>query len=182
LEIDGMNHLPDKGPVVVATNARGLEACLHVVSAADRATHFLFTEEEPSVRLPAWLRLAARRAALGRWTDGDAATNEQQLQQKIEQVLAHGGVVALSLNGDQMMERLLEGLAATKAPLLPVWYEPAPRPERKRRQRIYILGGRLLPAGSTMAEVEREWQRLAEELQQHAARGGPLQHVEFVGH
>jgi len=78
-----------------------------------------------------------------------------------------------------MMGRLLDKLSA---PVLPVWYELAPRPQRKRRQRIYILAGRLLPAGSTLAEVEREWQRLAAELKQRAARGGPLRHVDFVKH
>lgn len=73
-----------------------------------------------------------------------------------------------------MTERLLSEWAA---PILPVWYETAPRPERRRRQRIYILAGRVLPAGSKMTDVESEWQRLAEEVKQRAARGGPLRHV-----
>lgn len=180
LEIEGLNHLPDKGPVVVATNARGLEACLHVVSAADRSTQFLFAEDERSVLLPLWLRLAARWSSLGRGTaEGDGADHER-LQRKIERALSHGRVVALALEGGRMMERFLADAAAKGAPVLPVWYEPAPQPEQKRRRRIYILGGRLLPAGSTMADVQREWLRLAEELQQRAARGGPLKHVEFM--
>jgi MFS family permease len=44
LEIDGLNHLPDNGPVLVVTNARGVEACLHVVSATDRTTRFSMDE------------------------------------------------------------------------------------------------------------------------------------------
>jgi MFS family permease len=177
LEIEGLNHLPDKGPVVVATNARGLEACLQVVSATDRATRFLFVEDEDSAPLPAWLRLAARRSSLGRWLPGTNGTDEHLLRREIEHELSRGGVVALSQDGGWMTERLLGELAA---PVLPVWYEAAPQPEQKRRQRIYILAGRLLPAGSTRAEVESEWQRLAEEVKQRAARGGPLRHVEFL--
>jgi MFS family permease len=177
LEIEGLNHLPDQGPVLVATNARGLEACLHVVSATDRATRFLFADEEKSATLPAWLRLAARRSSLGRWLPGANGTDEHLLRRKIEHALAHGSVVALAQDGGPTMERLLSELSA---PVLPVWHEPAPRPERRRRQRIYILAGHVLPAGSTMAEVEQEWHRLAEELKKQAVRGGPLKHLEFV--
>ncbi len=181
LEIEGMNHLPDKGPVLLATNARGLEACLHIVSATDRATYFVCGEEEEAARLPSWLRLAARRSSLGRRESGKDDVDEQVLAQKVEQTLSHNGVVALCLDGGKLTERLLDDLAAKgTVPVLPVWYEPAPRPGHNRRQRIYILGGRLLPAGSTMAEVDRELQRLADELQQRAHRGGPLKHVEFV--
>jgi MFS family permease len=181
LEIEGMSHLPDKGPVLVVTNARGLEASLHVVSAADRATYFLCGEDEDLVRLPAWLRLAARRSSLRRELPGVGKADEQVLARKVEQALSRNGVVALSLEGGGTAERLLEDLASKgRAPVLAVWYEPAPRPERNRRQRVYILGGRLLPAGSSMADVENELQRLADELQQRAKSGGPLKHVEFV--
>ncbi len=181
LEIEGLNHLPEKGPAVVATNARGLEACLHVVSATDRATQFLLIEEAPlGGTTVGWLRLAARWSSLGRWLPGANGTDAQLLRRKIEHVLAHGSVVALTQDSGGMMERLLGELAV---PVLPVWYEPAPRPERRRRrQRIYILAGHLLPAGSTLAEVEREWQRLAAEMKQRAVHGGPLRHIEFVEH
>lgn len=159
LEIEGLNHLPDKGPVLIATNARGREACLHVLSATDRSTQIMLMEDHP----PA--------SANG--------VDEHILRQKIEKVLEGGGVVALSVNSGQAAERLLGELSA---PVLPVWYEPAPRPEQGRRQRIYILAGNLLHAGSNMGEIEREWQRLAEGLQQRAARGGPLKHIEFAEH
>ncbi len=177
LEIEGLNHLPDKGPVLVATNARGLEACLHVVSATDRSTQFLFVEDEHSISLPPWLRLTARWSSLGRWFAGTNGTDEHRLQKAVEQALSHGGVVALTQDGGWMTERLLGEVAV---PVLPVWYEAAPQPERKRRQRIYILAGSLLPAGSTMAELEREWQRLADEVKERASRGGSLRHVEFL--
>jgi MFS family permease len=177
LEIDGLNHLPDKGPVLVATNARGLESCLQVVSATDRATRFLYAEDEQSASLPAWLRLLAWWSSLGRWLPGAKGTDERPLRRRIEHVLSCGGVVTLSQDDAKTMGHLLSELAA---PILPVWHESAPRPDGKRRRRIYILAGRLLPAGSTMTEVESEWQRLADDVKLRAARGGPLRHIEFV--
>jgi MFS family permease len=155
LEIDGLNHLPDKGPVLVVTNACGLEACRHVISATDRTTHFACVDD---------------------------STDETMLRQAIEQTLARGGVAGLSLDQSGRTERLLDELAVKQPVLvLPVWYEPAP-PPKKRRQRIYILAGSLLPAGSTAAQVQAELQRVAEAFQQQMTRGEALMHIEFVGH
>jgi hypothetical protein len=183
LEIDGLNNLPDNGPVVVVTNARGVEACLHVVSATDRATRFFLVEDEPRTRLPWSLRLAARWSCLGRWTPAANGDDPQVIDRKIEDVLARQGVVGLSLDGDPMAEGLLDDLATKQpVPILPVWYEPAPVSDQKRRQRIYILGGRLLPSGSLEADVRREMQRLAEEFKQQMIGGEPLKHADFVGH
>ncbi len=176
LEIEGLNHLPDKGPVVVATNARGIEACLHVVSAIDRPMHFAVMEEADSAPLSGWLRWASRWMRLGPRTPAAKGTDEQLLQRKMECVLAQGGVVGLTLNGDGMTERLLGELA----PVLPVWYEAAPPPEKTRRRRIYILAGRLLPAGSSIAEVQGELRRVAEEFKQQVTRGEELKHAEWV--
>jgi len=179
LEIEGLDHLPDKGPVVLATNTRSLEACLHLVSATDRATGFLITDAAQIASLPAWLRWAVQWSSLGQWLPGANGADEHRVKQKIQHALAHGRVVALSMEGGWIRERLLSELAA---PVLPVWYEAAPKPEGRRRQRIYILAGRVLPAGCSRADIEREWQRLAEEVTQRAVRGGPLRHVEFAEH
>jgi hypothetical protein len=186
LEIEGLNHLPDNGPVIVVTNARGLEPCLHVVSAADRTTRFLLVEDDKQPRLPWWLRMAAGWTCLARWKLGANGADEQILGRKVEGVLSRNGVVGLPLGdagGDSMAERLLGDLAARRpVPVLPVWYAPAPAPSRKRRRRIYILGGRLLPAGSSAAEVSRELRRVAEEFQQEMDSGAPLKHAEIAGH
>jgi MFS family permease len=156
LEIDGLNHLPDKGAVLVVTNARGVEACRHVVCATDRTTRF---------------------------PCGEDSMDESILRRTIEQTLERGGVAGLSLEESGTSKRLLEELAVKHpVPVLPVWYEPAPRPEKKRRQRIYILAGRLLPAGSSASEVQAELQRVAEEFQQQMAHGQALKHIALVEH
>jgi MFS family permease len=156
LEIDGLNHLPDSGPAVIITNAQGVESCLHVVSAADRTTCFL------------------------------AETNEDHLERQVEDVLASRSVVGLSLdgaNGDELVERALS-VAATKssAAVLPVWYERAPLPDGKRRQRVYILGGTLLPPGSSIDDVRRELRRVADEFKLRMTHEDSRNSIDLVVH
>jgi hypothetical protein len=95
-------------------------------------------------------------------------------------------VVGLSLggeDGEERVERLLGELAARRpVPVLPVWHEPAPVSDKKRRQRVYVLGGRLLPAGSSLADVQRELQRVAGDFRERMNSGEPLEHVSFAGH
>jgi hypothetical protein len=134
-----------------------------VVSATDRTTRFLLIEDENQGRLPRWLRLVARWSCLAKWTPGANGTDEQVVKRKIEGMLARKGVVGLPLDdadGGRMVERVLDELAKSEpVPILPVWYEPSS--DTKRRQRIYIRGGRLLPAGSSLADVQRELRRVA---------------------
>lgn len=156
LEIDGLNHLPDAGPAIIITNAQDVDSCLHVVSATDRTTRFL------------------------------AGTDENRLEQKAEDVLASRGVVGLSLHGatgDVLVERVL-GTVATKsaAPVLPVWYERAPWREKKRRQRVYILAGTLLPPGSSIDDVRRELQRVAGEFKLRMMREDSPSSIHLIAH
>ncbi|HEY7314401.1 MAG TPA: MFS transporter [Gemmataceae bacterium] len=186
LEIEGLNHLPDNGPVVLVTNAPDIEACLHVLSATDRSMRFLLVEGGGLARLPWWLRPAARRSCLARGTSGANGADEQLLLRKIEDQFAHKGVVGVSLEDaqhDRIGERLFAELSAKQpVPVLPVWYEMAPAPEKKRRRRrVYVLGGRLLPAGSSVADMQRELQRVAGEFKEQMTRGAPLRHIEFPG-
>jgi hypothetical protein len=108
------------------------------------------------------------------------------LERKIAGTLAHQGVAGLSLedaDGGRMVERLLDELAKKQAvPILPVWYESAPAPAAGRRQRIYIVGGRLLPAGSLLADVQQELRRVAADFQEQMSRGAPLNHTSFMEH
>jgi MFS family permease len=168
LESEGLSNLPDTGPALVVTNARSVESCLHVISATDRTTRFVLME------------------ASTRWSAGSNGVEPHVLEKKVEAVLSRDGVVGLSLdaeNGDGIAEEVLDLIAKGRSvPVLPVWYEPAPKSDRKRRQRIYILGGRLLPAGSSAAEVRRELLRVAEEFEQQTRSGESLHHVDFVGH
>ena len=44
LEVAGMDRLPTSGPVILATNAADLDACLSVLSATDRTTRFILVQ------------------------------------------------------------------------------------------------------------------------------------------
>jgi MFS family permease len=146
LEVEGMNHLPDAGPILIVTNAQGIEASTHVLSAADRTVHFV----QP-----------------GKDEDAD--------RRKITDMLSRGGVAALSLNEKDRVESLINDLALQRAaPILPVWYELAPKSEQNRRQRVYIVAGRLLPADSSTIQVREEMLRLAETFKQQMIRGETL--------
>jgi MFS family permease len=186
LETDGLNNLPDKGAAILVTNARGVEPCLHVVSASDRTARFVVGNADNDERLPWWFRAATSESWLARRTPGANGSDIHQLEREIEAALSHKGVIGLSLNGpdsEDLVERILGALAAKQAaPVLPVWYEPAPVPDKKRRQRIYILGGRLLPPGSSVSDVRRELQRLAGEFKQRMSRGESLKQFDVVGH
>jgi MFS family permease len=186
LESNGLNNLPHHGPVVVVTNARGVEPCLHVLSALDRTTRFLTVEDEPQPLLPWWLRVASRWTILGRFTPGANGVDVAGMERDLQRVLSRKGVIALSLsdlNGDSLVEGLLDDLAKKHpVPVLPVWYEPAPVSDASRRQRIYVLGGRLLLARSSAADARREMQRVASEFKQEMSRGEPLKHVALAGH
>src|SRR5262249_39434466 len=95
VETAGMLRLPPDGPALLATDAEGEEARGRVVSAADRVTHFLVPAE------------------------GEQGAPEELLG-KGRQVLAKGGVVAVSLAGPAggPGDQLLRGLLAEGAPVL----------------------------------------------------------------
>jgi MFS family permease len=81
LEVAGMLQLPASGPVIVVTDARGVDQSECVVSATDRVTHLLLTGEK------------------------------DMLLKEGRQILAKGGVVGVSADGTGpgLLEELLQG-------------------------------------------------------------------------
>jgi MFS family permease len=141
LEVAGMDHLPGNGPVVLATNAWGAEACREVHAATDRTTHFVLTEADG----PAAWEKAATRAAV---------------------VLGRGEVVGLPVvEGEPGADLVLGGFAhQASAPVLPVWHAAVPSSLPGRRRRVYVLAGRLLPAGTSAEEMRKALQQLGDEF------------------
>jgi MFS family permease len=138
LEVAGMHHLPGNGPVVLATNAETKKECLEVLAATDRTVQFLWCDEATDSCLV--------RQAL-HWLD-------------------KGEVVALPLaDGDPSAEALLDEISR-EAPVLPVWHATAPSSQPDRRRRVYVFGGRLLPAGTPADEVHSCLRQLGEEFKE----------------
>jgi MFS family permease len=138
LEVAGMHHLPGNGPVVLVTNAEGKEECQRVLAATDRTTHFLLPDG-------------------GDW---------EKIGQQAEALLAHGEVIGLSVGeGEAKADALLDQLAREgRVPVLPVWYAVAPSSHPDRRSRVYVFGGKLLPAGTPAEEVHHHLEHLGDEF------------------
>jgi MFS family permease len=143
LEVAGMLHLPGTGPVLLATNACGAQACREVHAATDRNTHFVLTEGDVPA---AWEKAAGRATAL----------------------LGRGEVVAVPVSDlDLGADLVLDAVAREGAvPVLPVWHTAAPSSLPGRRRRVYVLAGRLLPAGAGAEEVRQCLAELGEKFRE----------------
>jgi hypothetical protein len=183
LEISGMHHLPTDGPVILATNAPGVEACLQVLSATDRTTRFLLAPAEDERRLPLLLRLQAVGTNIGPLPPGGAAfPNGEDLTDRAARVLGRGEAFGLSL-ATPGAEGLLERLGAgNPVPVLPVYYEEAGAPHTGRRCVVHIVAGTPLPPGTAAEAVGRELQRLGGELRQREPFPPAAQHALSEAH
>jgi MFS family permease len=151
LEIAGMLRLPDRGPVLLVTDAADEEQCSRVLCATDRVTYFLYPRESD-------FESTARRT---------------------RRLLARGAVVALSMPDSlDGAGRLLEEVArGSPAQVLPVHYTQDHR-HLGWRPVVYVLAGPLLPAGSGVEAVRGELQRLHDDLQHRLATGAVLEKEE----
>jgi MFS family permease len=178
LEVAGMNHLPDSGPAILVTDAPGAEECLRVISATDRTTHFVLLSTNGEEPLP-------RRHALAVLPEGEADPAVwEEVACKARTALEHGEVIGLSLAGPgaEQADRLLINLtASTNAPLLPVHYQASAVPA-DGPQRVYILGGRALPPGSSAAQVRAELERVRDEFKGLQQSGVPLEQALSEAH
>jgi MFS family permease len=171
LEVAGMHHLPGHGPMILATNAGGVDPCLHVLSATDRTTRFLLADGDGE-RLPGLLLPLLARTGLVRVREDTADSGGDPVLRSGEKALGRKEVVALPLGdagANGSAERVLGELGA-QAPVVPVYYEVAPAPAKKRRQRVYVVGGPPLPAGASAEAVRAEIRRLGEEFRKR--KGG----------
>jgi hypothetical protein len=168
LEVAGMHHLPTDGPVLLATNAVGVEACLRVLSATDRTARFLLVESDTGDNLPRGLLALAGITNLARLKTKASESEWERIRRKAEKILKRKGVIGLSVQDDATPgDRLLDELSAHQlAPVLPVYYEAVPRRDIGRRQRVYLVAGPVLPPGSSAELVRQAILRLEIEFQQ----------------
>ena len=162
LEVDGMENLPTAGPVLLATNADNLDACLSVLSATDRTTRFVLVQTAGDKTA-----VVVRAAAGGR--DMLAVVREskkvdwEDVARKAEAALAAKEVVGLPVGAEYppgWLERLFEAAGRQSAPVLPVRVETKEQSHGKGR-RIYLLGGEPLKPGVTLEETRRAIEALA---------------------
>jgi hypothetical protein len=177
-----MHHLPTDGPVILVTNAPGIEACLQVLSATDRTTRFLLAPTEDERPLPLLLRVQAAGTNIGPLPPGAVGTNGEDVTAKAARVLGRGEVFGISLAAPGA-EGLLDRLAAREpVPVLPVYYKEEGATAKGRRRVVHIVAGAPLPPGTSAESVRRELARLGEELHQRARDGKPAERILSEAH
>jgi MFS family permease len=183
LEIGGMHHLPTDGPVILVTNAPGVEACLQVLSATDRTTRFLLAPTEEERPLPLLLRVQAAGTNIGPLPPGGADQgNGEDVTAKAARVLGRGEVFGLSLAAPGA-KGLLEHLAPRNpVPVLPVYYKEEGAPGKGRRHVVHIVAGTSLPPGTPVEAMRQELQRLGEGLEQRERDGRAARHAFSEAH
>jgi MFS family permease len=176
LEIGGMHHLPMRGPVLLVTDAVGAESSLQVLSATDRTTRFLFIQEPGEPNLPRHIRAVARRRHLTYLSVGEQDSRVwPAIRDRARRALDRGEVVGLTLGGSRSedVERLLaELLTHPQQPVVvPVHYGTE---GGGRIQRVYVLAGPALPAGTDLDAIRAALGQLREEFKELGQKGIPL--------
>ncbi len=185
LEVYGMQQLPDRGPVILATNATQMQMCLQIVTATDRTTRFLCVERFEENPLPPVLRVLVSHYTLAVVSENfPADVDWPLLRKRAEEVLQRQEVVGVSVD-DPLSANLAEPLFATIGPrhgtaIVPVYYELPPGQPANKRKEVYIIVGSPLPPGTNRAAVDQEIQRLGRDFkEQH--RLGTLQQMNAGG-
>ena len=163
LEVDGMENLPTSGPVILATNAATLDACLSVLSATDRTTRFLLVQAAGDKKMSWFARRLAGRDMLA-VVRAEKPMDWNEVARKAEEALQRNEVVGLPLNAaypPDWLERLFAKGGA--APVLPVRVDARETAHGKGR-RLYILASEPLKPGATVEEARRAIDALADHL------------------
>jgi MFS family permease len=181
LEVYGGHHLPGNGPAIVVTNAESPDACLQVLSAADRAVRFLLVESAEEPRLSGPARALAARGSLALLPSREGVVALETLQQRAEVALKGNQIVGVSLNGHdgaKYGEQLLETLLGGKTPIVPVYWNL--HVTRKGIRRVSVVMGKPLAACRSVLEVREAIREVGETFEEQQ-RNGTLASSSFVG-
>lgn len=162
LDVNGVNRLPESGPVLLATNATSPELCLQLLAATDRATRCVFVEHLDDAPLPAPLRLLARQSGVGWIYEKEPSRDLDDIVLTARRALESGQVVCLPiaaaspyLAGQQVFDHLTR---PTEWPVLPVYCEC--RDEEAARRRLLVVFGEPLPPRTPLDDVRQAIERL----------------------
>jgi 1-acyl-sn-glycerol-3-phosphate acyltransferase len=177
VRVYGIQHLPDEGAAILATNCRSFQDSLHVQAATDRNLRFLLIEEQHETGTPL-LRFLAKQTGMIVLQAGQISARDKDVALIAgSQSLDNQHLVALSSDGREF-EDLLTGLQANRqAPIIPVYcgrVEPQGQPGK-----IRVAFGDPLPATATPGDVRRALLHL-EGLLRHIPPGSGL--IEPVHH
>lgn len=152
----GMQHLPTKGPIVLATNCDRLDRALQMVSATDRTTTFVLLETPDSAAEGGLVRKLATANGMIALPAGTAPAWADVLP-RATKALAGGNLLAVTVDPRTPAEGL-DGFLAdvrkdTPAPIVPVYCGPLDAAAAKPK--IQVTFGEALPPDARAEDIRR---------------------------
>src|SRR5262249_39362109 len=166
LRVVGLNNLPSDGPVILATNCKGTDSCLQVLTATDRFTRFILVQHSSDEHLGWLLSRLTKKTHLADLKPG--RVNQEPLKRTLAsavEVLERGEMVGLPADANGVgfdVDAFLHELRRLhpEAQVVPVYCGPTPpnpsaNGARARSQPVYVVIGE--PRGiDTTSQVIRE--------------------------
>jgi MFS family permease len=158
VRVYGIQHLPDEGAAILATNCRSFQDSMHVLAATDRKLRFLLIEDryEPGTPL---LRFLAKQTSMIVLEPGKISAKEKDIALIAgAQALERQQLAALSADGKEF-EELLQGMQKNgSVPVVPVYCGRADMPGGKGKIRVIV--GEPLKPGATSADIHASLEHL----------------------
>jgi MFS family permease len=161
----GLNNLPTRGPVVLATNCANLRSGLTLVSVTDRTTKVVLPAGYDRALGVGILRtLAPRTTVIEMPPAAASAAAWDRIRHRAEAALADGHLLAVAVEGpgaDGDLESFLTQVRHdTNAPIVPVFCGPLD--PREAKPRIRVVFGQEARSGATLADVRAEIEKLGD--------------------
>ncbi len=178
IRVVGMQYLPTRGPVILATNAHTFDGSMQLIAATDRSTRVLLLEEGPLQNGKGLLRALARRTSLIELHEANLHPEALERARAVAlRTLTQGHLLAVSIDSIQHtaeIEALLTELhRVSGAPVVPVFVGPL-HPERVQTPlAIRVVFGEALPVPPPLPETRKTIHHLAERIRQHDGDDAP---------
>jgi MFS family permease len=134
LRVEGLHHLPQDGPAILATNSAMFESCVHILSATDRYVHFYLPEREGS-NPTGILGLIAKLSSA---TTVPRTGNRQEVLQSALATIQQGDMIGISVESAEDSAEISSFFLSVQqragVPIVPV-YTDVHQPERHGRTR-----------------------------------------------
>jgi acyl-[acyl-carrier-protein]-phospholipid O-acyltransferase/long-chain-fatty-acid--[acyl-carrier-protein] ligase len=158
LRVEGLHHLPQDGPAILATNSALFDSCVHVLGATDRYVHFYLPEREGS-NPKGILGLIAKLSSA---TTVPRAGNRQEAMESALATIRQGDMIGVAIESVEDSAGIWSFFQAVQqqagVPIVPVFTD-VHQPERHGRTReshrrwARVVFGPAMPSQSDPHEV-----------------------------
>jgi MFS family permease len=178
----GMQHLPTKGPVLLATNADQLESGLQLVSATDRSTTFVLIENGRA-KGSGLIRSLAQASSVLTLSSGNLTPQAwNEARKHAETSLKNGNLLALTVaegatNGE--VERFVGELRkciSQSLPMVPVYCGPLDASQPGAAASVRVVFGPALASDAEVPAARRAIAELQEWIKNNDEKAGKESH------